>query len=146
MLYTWLPLEGQILVNFKLSLSGIISTLLSLSQILNYSEIQHSDFFLQVLIFQNNYRKKYLQDYHLYKELWEKQERTSHKYISYIQLKIWRTKYLRKKLFTDYFEAAFSVQNAFFSTSNGCLRRLLREQESLCQENKGPCSRITGPM
>ena len=54
MLYTWLPLEGQILVNFKLSLSGIISTLLSLSQILNYSEIQHSDFFLQVLIFQNN--------------------------------------------------------------------------------------------
>jgi len=69
MLYTWLPLEGQILVNFKLSLSGIISTLLSLSQILNYSEIQHSDFFLQVLIFQNNYRKKYLQDYHLYKEL-----------------------------------------------------------------------------
>lgn len=46
MLRIWLLFEGKTLVNFKLSLNGITSTLLPLSQILNYSEIQHSDFFL----------------------------------------------------------------------------------------------------
>lgn len=86
MLRIRLPLEGQTLVNFKLSLNSITSTLLPLPRILNHSEIQHSDFF-PLFIFQNNYRKRYLQDYLLHKVLWEEQERTSHKYISYMQLK-----------------------------------------------------------